>query len=321
MSKFNAIETARRVIKVESEGLSALSKILNKSFEETTALVKDISGHVVLTGVGKSGHVARKISATFASTGTPSLFVHPTEASHGDMGMITKNDCVIALSRSGETKELADITRYCKRFSVPLIAMTCIKSSTLAKASDYLLLLPDSPEACNVTGAPTTSTTLQIALGDALAVALLDARGFTAGDFKTFHPGGSLGAQLTSVRDLMRKGEAMPLCAMNESMATALGILSTKNFGCVGITDANDALIGMITDGDIRRHLGENILAMRPEDLMTKAPKIVNPDMLAEQALHFMTAKKPKVTQVFALEDGKPVGILHLHDLLRAGLA
>ena len=218
MTKFDAVKVARRVIEIETEGLTALGAGLGADFAEVVAAIKSISGHTVLTGVGKSGHVARKIAATLASTGTPSLYIHPTEASHGDMGMITKADCVIALSRSGETKELADIIQYCKRAAVPLIAMTCQKNSALGKAGDYLLHLPDTPEACSITGAPTTSTTLQMALGDALAVALLESRGFTPEDFKVFHPGGSLGAQLQSVEDLMHSGDRLPLVADSADM-------------------------------------------------------------------------------------------------------
>ena len=321
MKKFNAIDVARRVIKIETDGMAALAANLDASFTNCIALIQNLQGRTVLAGVGKSGHVARKISATLSSTGTSSLFVHPTEASHGDMGMITKDDCVIALSRSGETKELADMIGYCKRFAVPLIAMTCKAGSTLAKSADHVLLLPDTPEACAVTGAPTTSTTLQIALGDALAVALLEARGFTAGDFKTFHPGGSLGAQLASASDLMHAGEHLPLVGEAETMEIALTIMGAKGFGCVGITDTNGALIGMITDGDIRRNLDKDLPKAAVTTIMTKAPKTIAPDMLAADALRVMTAVPPKVMQVFVVGAGKPVGILHMHDLLRAGLA
>lgn len=321
MTKFDAIKVARRVIDTEAEGLSALGACLGADFANVVAAINSISGHTVLTGVGKSGHIARKISATMASTGTPSLYIHPTEASHGDMGMITKNDCVIALSRSGETKELADILQYCKRNAIPLIAMTCKTGSALAKASNYLLLLPDTPEACAVTGAPTTSTTLQLALGDALAVALLESRGFTAGDFKEFHPGGSLGAQLQSVRDLMHIGERLPLVANTAHMETALEIMSEKGFGCVGVTDKAGKLSGIITDGDIRRNLDKDLPQVKIATIMTKTPKTISVDTLAAEALNIMTAKPPKVMQLFVLMDDKPVGIIHMHDLLRAGLA
>ncbi|PHR92555.1 MAG: KpsF/GutQ family sugar-phosphate isomerase [Robiginitomaculum sp.] len=321
MKTFDAIDVARRVLKTETDGLMALSDGLDEAFPKVVDLLKALEGRTILAGVGKSGHVARKIAATFASTGTTSLFVHPTEASHGDMGMMRKEDAVIALSRSGETKELADMIGFCKRFGLPLIAMTCRPNSTLARAADHVLLLPDAPEACNVTGAPTTSTTLQIALGDALAVALLEARGFTAGDFKTFHPGGALGAQLASAADLMHTGALMPIVDISEIMERALLVMGEKGFGCVGIVDANEALVGIITDGDIRRNLDKDLPKLSVKTIMTKNPKSIAPDILAAEALHIMTAETPKVMQVFVVKDEKPVGILHMHDLLRAGLA
>ncbi|HHL42370.1 MAG TPA: KpsF/GutQ family sugar-phosphate isomerase [Hellea balneolensis] len=314
------ITIAHRVLKTEIQGLQALSGALNGDFSKCVALIQNLDGHVVLAGVGKSGHVARKIAATLASTGTPALFVHPTEASHGDMGMIRKTDLVIALSRSGETRELADITRYCKRFAVPLIAMTGNKDSTLAKAADLVLLLPDTPEACALTGAPTTSTTLQMALGDALAVALLEMRGFTAKDFKTFHPGGKLGADLLCVADLMQGGAQMPIVPTGTPMTDALAVLSEKGFGCVGVISETGTLSGMITDGDIRRHMGIDLNKTRVDDIMTKAPKTASPETLAAAALRYMTAKPPKVMQLFVTDQNKPVGILHMHDLLKAGL-
>jgi arabinose-5-phosphate isomerase len=321
MSNFDAIAVARRVIDTEISGLGALSAMLDKDFEKVVSLLRALSGRTIMAGVGKSGHVARKIAATLASTGTPSLFIHPTEASHGDMGMITKEDAVIALSRSGETKELADIIAYCKRFAVPLIAMTGFANSTLAKAADHVLLLPDTPEACAVTGAPTTSTTLQIALGDALAVALLEARGFTAGDFKTLHPGGALGAHLSSAADLMHTGDLIPLVTDDEKMQKALMIMGTKGFGCVGIIDEKEKLVGIITDGDIRRNLDKDLPQMDVSTIMTMSPKVISEDTLAADALRIMTAELPKVMQVFVVTNGRPVGLLHMHDLLRAGLA
>ncbi|NNC38519.1 MAG: KpsF/GutQ family sugar-phosphate isomerase [Hyphomonadaceae bacterium] len=320
MSKFNAIQTARRVIETEINGLTALSQGLGAEFDAIVERLQNLNGRTIMAGVGKSGHVARKIAATLASTGTPALFVHPTEASHGDMGMITSDDAVIALSRSGETKELADMLAYCKRYGVPLIAVTNLKTSTLGKAADYILQLPETPEACAVTGAPTTSTTLQMALGDALAVALLEARGFTAGDFKNLHPGGALGAQLTLVSDLMHKADEMPLVSESSNMRDALQELSQKGFGCVGLVSSNDELVGIITDGDIRRNLDQDLLNTTASAIMTKSPKSVSEDTLAAEALHLMTAKLPQVMQLFVLNGKKPIGILHMHDLLRAGL-
>lgn len=317
---FNPISVARRVLETEISGLRALADTIDETFSSCVDVVKNAPGHVVLAGVGKSGHVARKIAATLASTGTPALFVHPTEASHGDMGMIRRGDVVIALSRSGETRELADITRYCKRFEVPLVAITGEATSTLAKAADYVLVLPDAPEACRVTGAPTTSTTLQMALGDALAVALLEARGFTAHDFKTFHPGGKLGADLLGVSDLMHTGNAMPLVKLGTPVQDALGVLSAKGFGCVGVVSDTDKLIGIITDGDIRRNMGVQLDHTRVDKIMTQTPKTVGLDTLAVAALRYMTASPPKVMQVFVTKNEKPMGILHMHDLLKAGL-
>ncbi len=321
MKNFNHLKTARRVISTEIEGLSTLAAGLNADFVQCVDLISRLDGHVVLTGVGKSGHVARKIAATLASTGTPAFYIHPTEASHGDMGMITAKDCLIALSRSGETKELADMLGFCKRRAIPLIAITANKTSTLAKAANHILLLPDTPEACAITGAPTTSTTLQMALGDALAVSLLEGKGFTPEDFKAFHPGGTLGAQLQTVSDLMHKGEEIPLVSSNERMQQAVIILGEKGFGCVGITDANGGLCGIITDGDIRRNLDKDLPQAQVSEIMTPSPKTVNPDTLAVEALNFMTATPPKVMQVFVVQNDRPVGLLHMHDLLKAGLA
>ena len=321
MTKFNAITVAQRVLKIETDALMTLSDDLGEKFANIVTLLHALKGRTILAGVGKSGHVARKIAATLASTGTTSLFVHPTEASHGDMGMIHAEDAVIALSRSGETKELADIIGYCKRFGVPLIAMTCKPNSTLARSASHVLLLPDMPEACSITGAPTTSTTLQIALGDALAVALLEARGFTSKDFKTFHPGGALGAQLSCVSDLMHTGAHMPLVNVDARMDSALEVMSDKGFGCVGITGAHGKLVGIITDGDIRRNLDKDLPHAHVKTIMTAHSKTIAPDALAAQALHFMTAQAPKVMQIFVIENDKPVGILHMHDLLRAGIA
>ncbi|HFB55061.1 MAG TPA: KpsF/GutQ family sugar-phosphate isomerase [Hellea balneolensis] len=315
------IEIARRVLKTEQEGLKALSASLGTEFKDTVSFITSVKGHVILAGVGKSGHVARKIAATLASTGTPSLFVHPTEASHGDMGMITKGDAVIALSRSGETHEFADMLAFCRRFSVPIIAITGHANSTLAKAAQHVLLLPDAPEACAVTGAPTTSTTLQISLGDALAVALLEARGFTAHDFKAFHPGGRLGAQMASASDLMHEGDHMPLVKTGTNMVIALETMSAKGFGCVGVVDPKGNLAGMITDGDIRRNLDKDLTKLDVDVIMTKAPKTIESDMLAIDALRYMTKEPPNVMQVFVVDGQKAIGILHMHDLIRAGLA
>lgn len=310
----------RRVLATEINALGALSDSLGAEFSAVVSELTEISGRIILTGVGKSGHVARKISATLASTGTPSFYIHPTEASHGDMGMITSVDAVIALSRSGETQELVDIIAYCRRFSIPLIAVTAAAASALGAAADHLLLLPDAQEACLETRAPTTSTTLQIALGDALAVALLEAKGFTAKDFKTYHPGGKLGASLAVVGELMHSGARLPLTELTTPLPEALAVMSEKGFGCVGVVSKSGALAGVITDGDIRRHLSADLTAKTAADIMTPSPKCCTQDTLAADALRDMTAGPSKIMQLFVVEGDKPVGLVHLHDFLRAGL-
>lgn len=320
MTNSDALEVARRVIRMEQDGLARMADALDGSFSAVVDRLKDLKGRVICAGVGKSGHVARKIAATLASTGTPSQFVHPTEASHGDLGMVTPDDAVLALSKSGETRELGDIMAYCRRFGTPLVGMTCGADSALAKASDHLLLVPDAPEACAETRAPTTSTTLMMALGDALAVALLEARGFTAQDFKTYHPGGALGAALATVGDLMHSGDALPVIHDGARMSDALIEISAKGLGCVGVCNGDGALSGMITDGDLRRHMGPDLLDQPVTEVMTRDPKTVPASTLAADALRLMTAGSVKITQLFVLDGGKPVGLLHIHDLLRAGV-
>ncbi|OYX00365.1 MAG: KpsF/GutQ family sugar-phosphate isomerase, partial [Caulobacter vibrioides] len=274
-------------------------------------------GRVVCTGMGKSGHVARKIAATLASTGTQAMFVHPAEASHGDLGMIGPDDVVLALSKSGAGRELADTLAYAKRFSIPLIAMTAVAESPLGQAGDIVLLLPDAPEATAEVNAPTTSTTLQIALGDAIAVALLERRGFTASDFRVFHPGGKLGAMLRTVGDLMHGEDELPLIAADAAMSDALLVMSEKRFGAVGVVDDAGLLAGMITDGDLRRHM-DGLLGHTAGEVMTHAPLTIGPGALAAEALKVMNERR--ITVLFVVEGGRPVGILHVHDLLRAGV-
>ena len=309
----------QRVLATEIKALQSLQADLGAPFNAVVNALAARQGRIILAGVGKSGHVARKIAATLASTGSPSLYIHPTEASHGDMGMITSADAVIALSRSGETTELADLIAYCRRFSIPLIGMTAAKDSALGRASDYLLRLPDAQEACRETRAPTTSTTLQIALGDALSVALLEAKGFTAKDFKTYHPGGKLGATLATVSELMHTGDALPLTASGTAMAEALKVMSDKGFGCVGVI-RDGQLMGMVTDGDIRRHLSNDISNQPIDAIMTRTPKTTTGERLAADALRDMTSGSNKIMQLFVLEGGAPIGLVHLHDFLRAGL-
>jgi arabinose-5-phosphate isomerase len=272
--------------------------------------------------MGKSGHVARKIAATLASTGTPALFVHPAEASHGDLGMIVAGDAVLALSNSGETAELADLVAHTRRFALPLVAITARSASSLATASDVALLLPQAAEACPMGLAPTTSTTMQMALGDALAVALLTRRGFTAADFRQFHPGGRLGARLRRVRELMHQGDAVPLAPPDLPMDRALLLITEKRFGCLGVVDRDGRLTGIVTDGDLRRAMGPDLLSRQVSDVMTRTPRTIGPDALAEEALHAMNARTRPVTALFVVDQaGTPLGILHVHDLLRAGLA
>jgi arabinose-5-phosphate isomerase len=317
-----ALLAARRTLEIEGDGIAALADALKNGladpFVEAVGLLKAARGRVIVTGIGKSGHVGQKVAATFASTGTPAFFVHPSEASHGDLGMITREDVILALSWSGETVEMKNIITYSRRFKVPLIAITSRRLSALAKASDVVLELPRAKEACPHGLAPTTSTTMQLALGDCLAIALLEAKGFTAHDFKTFHPGGSLGAQLKFVADVMHKGDRMPIARATEAMSSALVTMTQKAFGCLGVVDGTGRLVGIITDGDLRRHMGEALLKATTGVIMTRKPKTVAPDLLASAALELLNASR--ITAVFVVEKGKPVGIMHVHDLLRAGV-
>ncbi len=315
------LAVGRRVLTAESEALSVLAARLGSEFlDALDLLTRDEGGRVIVTGMGKSGHVGRKIAATLASTGTPALYVHPGEASHGDLGMVTKLDAVLALSNSGETSELTDIVTYTRRYAIPLVAITSRTESSLAEAADVALILPDVGEACPMGLAPTTSTTMMLALGDALAVALLDRKGFSSADFQIYHPGGKLGRQLMKVADLMHEGEAVPLIAPDRPMSEVLLVMSQKSFGCVGVTDEAGALVGIITDGDLRRHMEPNLLGRSAGEVMTLAPSTIRPGILAAEALRIMNAKK--ITSLFVVGDSKrPEGILHLHDCLRAGVA
>ena len=317
------IDSALRTLAREQSGLLALADALNdglgRHFDAAVELIKSASGRVIVTGIGKSGHIGRKIAATFASTGTPAFFVHAAEAGHGDLGMVTQADVILALSWSGETAELSNIIEYSRRFRIPLVAVTASATSALGRQADIVLVLPQAQEACPHGLAPTTSTLMQLALGDALAVALLESRGFTAQDFRAFHPGGKLGASLHLVRDLMHTGAAVPLAPSGTSMSEAIVLISQKGFGCLGIADADGALIGIITDGDLRRHLGPDLLGQTVDQVMTRAPKTIPPTLLAGAALDMLNAAK--ITAVFVVEDGQPAGIVHLHDLLRVGVA
>ena len=317
------IASAMRTLEAEAAGITTLSAAihdgLGHAFIAAVELIAGAHGRLIVTGMGKSGHVARKVAATFASTGTPALFVHPSEASHGDLGMITPDDVIMALSWSGETTELKDLIDYSRRFRIGLIAITAAADSTLGQSADVVLALPPAREACPHNLAPTTSTLMQAALGDALAVALLERRGFTAVDFGRLHPGGRLGAMLKFVRDIMHTGREVPLVAVSARMAEAIAEMTAKTFGCVGITDRDGLLVGIITDGDLRRHMSTNLLDLRVEQVMTKQPTTVRPDQLVSEALELLNSTKK--TQLMVVDAGRPVGVVHFHDLLRAGVA
>jgi arabinose-5-phosphate isomerase len=320
----DATRSALRTIKAEKSGLADLEKALTnglaKPFEDAVQRIVTLAGRVVVTGIGKSGHVGAKIAATFASTGTPAFFVHPVEANHGDLGMVTTRDAIVALSWSGETSELKGIVAYSRRFSIPLIAVTSGENSTLAREADIVLCLPKSQEACPHGLAPTTSSIMQLAMGDALAVALLEARGFTAVDFKTFHPGGKLGATLAHVVDVMHSEDTIPLVPFGTAVPDAVMMLSQKRFGCVGVLSEEGTLAGIVTDGDIARRLGKNLVEMKVEEIMTQNPKTVRRNTLATSAMGLLNLYN--ISALFVTdEDNRPCGIVHFHDLLRIGVA
>lgn len=315
--------SATRALQIESEGLTALvaesAGALGVAIADAVHLISKAQGRVIVSGIGKSGHVARKIASTLSSTGTPASFVHPSEASHGDLGMITPQDVVLILSNSGESFELLDMLEYVKRFAVKLIAICSRSDSSLAKAADVLLLCPQAQEACSIGLAPTTSTLLQLALGDALAIALLDDKGFSPADFRAFHPGGKLGAQLKHVDNLMHTGGALPLVTSGSEVGPAILVMTSKSFGCVGVVDSDGKLIGMVTDGDLRRHMSQVLLQNTVDEIMTRPPKTIPADMLASEALERLNTAK--ITSVFVVDEKTmPVGLVHIHDLLRLGV-
>ncbi|HEX9466136.1 MAG TPA: KpsF/GutQ family sugar-phosphate isomerase [Alphaproteobacteria bacterium] len=322
---------ARQVLEFEAEGILAVARGLDRDKDAFTraidALAK-VTGRIIVSGMGKSGHVARKIAATLASTGTPAQFVHPAEASHGDLGMITNADAVLALSHSGDTAEMADLLAFTRRFAIPLIGITSGAQSALAQAADVILLLPPLREACPLGLAPTTSTTAMLALGDAVAVTLFERKGFSADDFHQFHPKGSLGRRFLRVSDVMHRGDTVPLIAAGASMADALVEMTAKRLGCVGIVDAAGRLVGIITDGDLRRHMAPDLLQRRARAVMTAKPLTIRPQALAAEALRVMNEanRGGGVTNLFVVDPGtggggRPVGVLHIHDILRAGVA
>jgi len=314
------LDVARRVIRAEIDGLEDLSEALDARFEDAVGVCVAVQGRIIVTGIGKSGHVGRKIAATLASTGTPAQFVHPVEASHGDLGMIGSDDAILALSNSGETAELADIVAYSRRFEIPLIAITGGSRSTLAEAADVVLLLPSAAEACPMGLAPTTSATMMMTLGDALAIALLERKGFSSADFQLFHPGGRLGRRLLRVRDIMHMGDEIPLVSPDARMSDAILVMTAKSFGCVGACDSGGRLIGVITDGDLRRHMGAELLERSVAEVMHRKPKTISSAALAADALGLMN--RFAITALFVSdEDRRPIGFLHMHDCLRAGVA
>jgi arabinose-5-phosphate isomerase len=316
------ILAARRVIRAEIEGLEQLTGTLDGGFGRALDVCAAVRGRLIVTGIGKSGHIARKIASTLASTGTPAQFVHAAEASHGDLGMIGVDDAIIALSNSGESAELADILAYSRRFKIPLVAITGEPHSTLAEAADVVILVPRAPEACPMGLAPTTSTTMMVALGDALAIALLERKGFTSADYQLFHPGGKLGRRLLRVSDIMHSGDAVPLVSPRAPMSEAILVMTAKSFGCVGVCDEDGRLVGVITDGDLRRHMDDGLLARGVAESMHLEPKTITASRFAGEALAMMTGQPPATTSLFVVDEaGRPNGFIHMHDCLRAGIA
>jgi arabinose-5-phosphate isomerase len=314
------LAVARRVIRAEIEGLDQLARTLDGAFGLALDLCAAARGRLIVTGIGKSGHVARKIAATLASTGTPAQFVHAAEASHGDLGMIGVDDVILALSNSGESAELADVVAYSRRFDIPLVAITGGRGSSLAQAADVVLALPRAAEACPMGLAPTTSTTIMMAIGDALAIALLERKGFSSADFQLFHPGGRLGRRLLRVGDLMHAGDRVPLVGPDAPVSDAILMMSAKSFGCVGVRGVDGKLVGVITDGDLRRHMDDGLLGRTVAEIMHNEPKTITAGQLAAEALGVMN--RFAITALFVVDEAmRPAGFLHMHDCLRAGVA
>lgn len=321
MTEISDIHVARQTIDREIEALKTMENSLDDTLGKVLDVLQNTKGRVIVTGMGKSGHIGCKIAATMASTGTPAFFLHPSEASHGDLGMVTKDDAVIAISNSGESKELLDILTYCRRFSIPLIAITKNPDSSLGHNSDYILRLPDNREACPLGLAPMSSTTATLVMGDILAAALMVRKGFTEQDFRLRHPGGKLGAILRHVSDIMHTGDEMPLIGEDAIMQDALITMSAKMLGCVGILDKEGKLVGVITDGDLRRWMAPNLIEEKVSKVMTKNPRTCTADILIAEAVNIMNNTGRGITNMFVVENGKPVGIVHIHDCLRAGVS
>lgn len=323
LDKELAIASALRTLATEKDGLIALEHTLQNGLAEpfikAVDVIRNITGRLIVTGVGKSGHIGSKIAATMASTGTPAFFVHPAEANHGDLGMIASDDAILAISWSGETAELKGIVAYASRFNIPLIAITSGVDSTLAREASVIIGLPKATEACPLGLAPTTSTLMQLAIGDALAIALLEVRGFTPDQFRTFHPGGKLGASLVKAREIMHTGDQMPVVLSGTGMQEAIVEISRKGFGCVAVISPAGELQGIITDGDLRRHMGPELLSQSVDAVMTKDPKHISPDSLAGVVLQVLNTSS--ITSILVVENKQPIGLVHLHDLLRIGAA
>ncbi len=313
------IRTGKETIAEESRALALLADTLDESFAEAVRLMLACSGRIILTGMGKSGHIARKIAATLSSTGTPALFVHPAEAGHGDLGSVTKADVVLAFSNSGQTPELAAIINFATRHAIPLIAVTRERDSLLGSQADIRLILPDAGEACPIGCAPTNSTTMQLALGDALAMALIRERGFSAEDFRDFHPGGSLGSRLARAADIMHEGAELPIASPETPMAEALITMTAKGFGCLLVTGEGSRLIGLVSDGDLRRHMSDSLLGRTAGEIMTRDPATVTPRILVSKAIGIMNGLA--ITSLPVVDEEKRVlGLIHMHDCLRSGL-
>ena len=315
MNKSQVIKEAKKVLKIEIDSAKTLSSSFNQSFYNVVKTIFDTQGRVVVTGIGKSGHIANKISATFSSTGTPSQFVHPTEASHGDLGSITNADCILVVSNSGQSNELNDVIDYAKRFNIPLLSISSNKKGLLYNKSDHAILFRKPIEACPLNLAPTSSTTMTLMIGDAIAISLLKMRGFDKSHFSEFHPGGNLGKDLVKLSEVMHGIKELPLVKENDLMSKVLIVITKKSFGCVGVINKSKNLVGIITDGDLRRNMKKDIISKLACKIMTKNPKVAKVNTLVGEALNMMNSKK--ITSLFVCADKKPIGIVHVHDLLR----
>ena len=315
MNKSQIINEAKRVLKVELKSLKTLNSSFNESFYKIISVIIKIRGRVIVVGIGKSGHIANKIAATLSSTGTPAQFVHPAEASHGDLGSITENDCILAFSNSGQSKELNDIINYAKRFDVPLLSVSSNKNSILSKKSDHSLIFKKPTEACPLNLAPSSSTTMSLVIGDAIAITLLKMRGFEKQNFSNFHPKGNLGKDLVRISDIMHEKSKLPLVNEDDLMSKVLIIMTKKSFGCVGVISKTNNLVGIITDGDLRRNMNASIINKKAKKIMTLKPKFISNEVLVGEALNIMNKKK--ITSLFICKNSQPIGIVHIHDLLR----